>query len=106
MGQTAVEMVSARQQKDAIEGLLKTLQPEILEIPEKILALIPPRPLGYNRGRENFRIQTDFTLDPIAAAEAAATHTLRYLLDPARASRIVEFSCKRVSDARFCRNAR
>ncbi|MEM7372533.1 MAG: zinc-dependent metalloprotease [Bacteroidota bacterium] len=93
-GQTAVKMVAARDQEAAIKGMLRTLEPDVLALSDRILELIPPRPLGYRRGRENFKIQTDFTLDPIAAAEAAATHTLRYLLHPARASRLVEFHAR------------
>lgn len=93
-GQTPVKMVSARDQEAAIKGMLRTLEPDELALSDRILELIPPRPLGYRRGRENFKIQTDFTLDPIAAAEASATHTLRYLLHPARASRMVEFHAR------------
>ncbi|MGC2614553.1 MAG: zinc-dependent metalloprotease [Terracidiphilus sp.] len=79
------------QQKKAIDAVLKTLTPETLTLPESILRLLPPVPPGYPRTRESFPSHTGLTFDPIAAAESAADLTLTVLLDPARASRIVEY---------------
>jgi hypothetical protein len=79
------------QQKKAIDAVLMTLKPETLTLPESILRLLPPVPPGYPRTRESFPSHTGLTFDPIAAAESAADLTLTVLLDPARASRIVEY---------------
>jgi hypothetical protein len=79
------------QQKKAIDAVLMTLKPETLTLPESILRLLPPVPPGYPRTRESFPSHTGVTFDPIATAESAADLTLTVLLDPARASRIVEY---------------
>lgn len=92
--QVPVRMISAATQKAAFNSLINTLRPENLEIPENILQLIPPRPAGYPRGREHFKIKTGFTLDPLAAAEAASNHTLAFMLDAQRANRLVEFAAR------------
>ena len=79
------------QQKKALESVLKTLAPQTLTLPESVLKLLPPVPPGYPRTRESFPAQTGLTFDPIAAAESMADLTLRVLLDPARASRLIEY---------------
>ena len=79
------------QQSKALGSILKTLAPETLTLPESILKLLPPVPPGYPRTRESFPAHTGLTFDPIAAAESAADLTLRVLLDPARASRLIEY---------------
>ena len=93
-GQPTTRLIPAQQQLDALGALLYTLKPEVLAIPESINKLIPPRPMSYQRGRENFKLYTGFTLDPLAAAEAAANHTLNFLLHPQRANRLVEFHAR------------
>ena len=60
-------------------------------MPESILRLLPPVPPGYPRTHESFPAHTGLTFDPIAAAESAADLTLTVLLDPARASRLIEY---------------
>jgi len=72
-------------------SVLKTLSPETLTLPESILRLLPPVPPGYRRTQESFPAHTGLTFDPVAAAESAADLTLTVLLDPARASRLIEY---------------
>ena len=79
------------QQRKALDSVLKTLAPETLTLPESILRLLPPVPPGFPRTRESFPSHTGLTFDPIAAAESAADLTLNVLLDPARASRLIEY---------------
>ena len=79
------------QQRKALDAVLKTLKPETLTLPESILHLLPPVPPGYPRTRESFPSHTGLTFDPIAASEAAADLTLNVLLDPSRASRLIEY---------------
>ncbi len=79
------------QQRKALEEVLKTLKPETLTLPESILKILPPVPPGYPRTQESFPSHTGLTFDPIAAAESAADLTLGVLLDPARASRLIEY---------------
>lgn len=90
-GQPNAEIVAPGEQKKALDAVLRTLSPEALTLPESLLAIIPPRPPGLPRTRESFPSETGLTFDPIAAAESAADLTLAGLLDPARASRIVQY---------------
>jgi hypothetical protein len=52
--------------------------------------MIPPRPPGYPRGREHFKLRTSPVFDALAPAEAAAQHTLEFLFAPERAARLIE----------------
>ncbi len=97
-GQPITEMVSPQDQIKAIEALLKTVDPSVLALPESIVKLIPPRPLGYRRHREVIKIRTGLTFDPLAAAESAANMSFSLLLHPARAARLVEYHAR---DARL-----
>jgi Met-zincin/Domain of unknown function (DUF5117) len=90
-GQPDPEIVSPAEQKKALAAVLKTLSPETLTLPESLLKILPPRPPGLARTRESFPSETGLTFDPIAAAESAADLTLAGLLDPARASRLVQY---------------
>jgi hypothetical protein len=97
-GQPNPEIVSSANQKKALAAVLKTLSPETLTLPESLLKILPPRPPGLERTRESFPSETGLTFDPIATAESAADLTLAVLLDPARASRLVQYHM-RVPDA-------
>lgn len=89
-GQLPTAVVPPGEQSRALEGLLTTLQPSTLLLPERIVSLIPPRPMGYERTRETFRSRTGLTFDCVTAAEAAADLTVALLLQPERAGRLVE----------------
>jgi hypothetical protein len=86
--QKRVERMS---QEKAMNALLRSLSPEELTLPESILAIIPPQPMGYfSRGRESFSSRSGLNFDPVAAAEASAATTLKYLLEPGRLNRVVQ----------------
>jgi hypothetical protein len=97
-GQPVTEMVSPQQQIKATEALLKTVDPAVLALPESLMNIIPPRPLGYSRHREVIKLRTQLTFDPLSAAESAADMTFGLLLHPARAARLVEYHAR---DARL-----
>jgi len=82
-------MVSPEAQRACMENVMETLAPEFLAVPKSILKKIPPKPMGYRRDRENFKSRTGLTFDPLSVAEVAADHTLKLLLHPQRASRMV-----------------
>ncbi|WP_186755475.1 zinc-dependent metalloprotease [Echinicola salinicaeni] len=85
-----IVMVPAKEQVEAIESIIATLSPKNLKVPEKILELIPPRPYGYRANpRETFSGKTGLTFDPMAAPQVAADLSLSLLLNPQRASRLV-----------------
>lgn len=85
------QIVSSQEQKRALYAVLDTLKPENLALPESLVKLIPPRPPGYPRTREDFRIRTSPAFDALAPAEAYANHVCDFLFNPERAARIVQF---------------
>ena len=89
-----LKIVDYQMQKEALEGLTKVLDPEFLTLPDRIISLILPRPMGYQRNRELFKTRTGITFDPLAAAEASAALTLHFILHPNRMSRLVEFAAR------------
>ncbi len=89
-GQPTNEVVNEGAQKKALESVLKTLDPAFLKLPEDVINLIAPQPIGYQRDRELFKVHTGLTFDPMGAAEAAANHTLTLLLHPQRMARLHE----------------
>ena len=88
--QPSITPVSPHDQQQARQALLKTISPEVLLIPEHILKLIPPHPMGYSRDRELFKLYTGLTFDPFAAAESASHHSLHLMMNPQRLARILE----------------
>jgi hypothetical protein len=88
------QIVAPEEQRRALAAVLDTLKPENLALPESILRLIPPRPPGYPRTREDFRIRTYPTFDGLAPAEAYANHVSDFLLNQERAARLVEFHAR------------
>lgn len=90
-GQKIVEIVPAQEQLRALDAVLATVSPGALALPDSILKLIPPKPLGYGRGRENFRGRTGLTFDALAPAESAANLVFGLLLNAERAARLVDY---------------
>ncbi|MGW8314402.1 MAG: zinc-dependent metalloprotease [Bacteroidales bacterium] len=82
--------LAAQAQREALAGLLHTLSPDVLMIPEKKLGLFPPRAYGYPRTRESFKGMTGITFDPLAPTASSAHFTLSLLLHPERANRLVQ----------------
>jgi hypothetical protein len=93
-GQEVVKMIPGNDQRQALESLLRTIKPQALALPERILNIIPPRPEGYYRNRELFNIKTRVTFDPLSAAESAANLTIQLILQPERAARLIEFNAR------------
>ena len=88
-GQKVTEVVNGKEQARGLDALLKTISSDALTLPERILRLIPPKASGF-RPREPFHGRTGLTFDALAPAEAAANHTVSFILDPQRAARLVE----------------
>ena len=86
--QEKIKTIPEATQKEALDLLLKTIEPEFLILDQRILNEIPPPAFGYGRTRETFNGNTGSLFDPIAAAEASANHTLKFLLNPQRLSRV------------------
>lgn len=89
-GQPIADLLTPQQEIKALETLMKTVDPAVLILPESLLKMIPPRPLGYSRHRELIKGRTDLTFDALAAAETAADLTFSLIFHPARANRLFE----------------
>ncbi|HET9623005.1 MAG TPA: zinc-dependent metalloprotease [Kofleriaceae bacterium] len=89
-GQLATRAVAPAEQRRALAAVLATLAPATLALPEPLATQIPPRPPGYPRGREHFKIHTSPVFDALAPAEAAAAHAVALLLAPERCARLIE----------------
>ncbi|MDX5417684.1 MAG: zinc-dependent metalloprotease [Hymenobacteraceae bacterium] len=92
--QLVTEVLDKREQQKALDAMLKTISPEVLTLPENIIAKIPPRAPGLRNSRELFAKRTGLTFDPLAAAQASADFSISFLLHPERASRLVELGAR------------
>ncbi|MEP3387897.1 MAG: zinc-dependent metalloprotease [Reichenbachiella sp.] len=90
-GQLITEVVTGTTQVEAINSLLNTVQPEVLAIPEDLLNILPPRVLHQDRTKEIVNLRTSPNFDALGAAETAADFTFSLMLNPARASRMIEY---------------
>jgi hypothetical protein len=88
------QIISPQEQRRALAAVLNTLKPEALALPESVLRLIPPRPPGYPRTREDFRIRTAPNFDALAPAEAITNHVCDFLFNPERSARLVEYHAR------------
>lgn len=93
-GQIPTILVSKETQQRALKAAIQCLSPEVLTLPENIIKLIPPRPAGYNASRELFKKRTGLAFDALSAAESAADFPLQFLLQPERASRMIEYAAR------------
>ncbi|HSY51522.1 MAG TPA: zinc-dependent metalloprotease [Thermoanaerobaculia bacterium] len=95
-------ILPAAAQRDALSAVLSTLDPGFLEIPPRILALIPPRGnVDVTSNTELFEHHTTPAFDPVSAAVASADITLAALLDPRRAARLVQFHAEDAANPDF-----
>lgn len=90
-GQVVADIVPAAEQRKALDALLKTIEPAALTVPERILKILPPHPPEYEPTREDFRSRTQITFDSNAPVEAAADMTISLLLNPERATRLIDY---------------
>lgn len=88
-GQPVYSIVPAAEQNRALAALLATLDPAFLAVPNRVLALIPPRPFRFDPNpREVFKRHTGLAFDAMAPPEAAVGLTLRMILNPERCARL------------------
>ena len=89
-GQPAPRWVGGERQRRALAVLLDTLAPSFLDVPENALRVLVPRAPGMERSREQLGERTRPVFDALGAAATAADLTLRAVLDPVRAARLVD----------------
>jgi hypothetical protein len=100
--QTETKPVSGARQRSALGALLAELQPSELAIPDTVIALLGPRPSGYNGAANNtnspvnelFRGRTDPAFDELSAARTLAQMIVDGILQRERAARLVTFATR------------
>jgi hypothetical protein len=80
-------IVPAATQREVLGLLLKALDPAELELPERLLAQLPPHP---NSNLED--LSADYAFDHLRAARIVSAMVLADLFQPARAARLIAFA--------------
>ncbi len=94
-GQPMPRAVPAADQRRALAVVLDALEPAALELPEQTLAVLHPRPFGYDSNRELLLGHAAPAFDHLAAAATAADMVVSALLQPQRAARLIAFHHRR-----------
>ena len=89
-GQQVTAPLSNAVQQQAMQAVIKCLDPAFLKLPDHIAAQIPPRPAGYEFSRELFKKKTGLAFDQLAPAEAAADLPLSFLFNAERLNRLAQ----------------
>jgi hypothetical protein len=89
-GQQVTAPLSNAVQQQAMQAVIKCLDPSFLKLPDHIAAQIPPRPAGYEFSRELFKKKTGLAFDQLAPAEAAADLPLSFLFNAERLNRLAQ----------------
>ncbi|WP_290799226.1 zinc-dependent metalloprotease [Flavihumibacter sp. UBA7668] len=87
-GSPSMKLVPKADQLKALDAIIKTIDPQALVIPDKIVQLIPPRPAGYSSSRELFSKRSGLNFDPLSPAETAADLPFSFLFHPDRINRM------------------
>jgi uncharacterized protein DUF4953/uncharacterized protein DUF5117 len=90
-GQPPARMIDPVRQRRALSAILRLLDPAELDLPEKTLALLLPRPFGYGPNPEMLEARTSPAFDSLGAAAAAASAVVAEILQPERDARLVDF---------------
>jgi hypothetical protein len=100
--QTVRQIVAPATQRDALKAVLDTLVPETLNVPDGILALIPPKAFGFGSANtELFSGRTEPVFDPLGAASIASDMAISGLLQYQRAGRLIEFHAQNAANPDF-----
>ena len=93
-GQVPTRVIPAVEQKKALAVALEALAPRELTVPERVQALIPPPPPGFNTDQTWADGYGGTAFDPVTLAGGLATEVFGYLLDKERAARLVLFAAR------------
>jgi hypothetical protein len=87
-------IIPGTRQRAALTSVLDALDPAELAVPERVLALLAPRPLGYATEERQFRSAVQPAFDQLAMARTLADQIVRGLLAPRRLARVAAFSAR------------
>lgn len=92
--QMPTRVIPAAEQQRALTMALDAIQPRELVVPERIIAMIPPAPPGFNTEFSWIGSAGGTAFDPITLAGGLATEVIAGLLDRDRAARLVLFQAR------------
>jgi hypothetical protein len=87
-------IVPAAEQRRALNAVLATLQPQALRVPDRIVAIIPPVPFGFDADLTLIPSPAGTAFDPVALAHSLAQEVVDGLLHPQRAARLASFQAR------------
>jgi hypothetical protein len=87
-------LVEAARQRRALELALDSIEPASLAVPERVLAVLAPRPFGYPPDEHALQAPGQAAFDQLSAARSLASGALRLLLMPPRAARVAAFAAR------------
>ncbi len=90
-GQKPTEIVSSARQREALASVLAVLEPSALDLSDDLLAMLAPRPFGWQPSIEDFGGQTWPAFDALGAAATAADQVVSLLTVPERLGRLRDF---------------
>lgn len=93
-GQKPVEWVPAAKQREALELLIAALEPENLDISDRILAALAAPPSGTRRSQEQFPSEAGDAFSALTAARTLAGLVVEPLAEPQKAARLTLASGK------------
>jgi hypothetical protein len=93
-GQAPTTVLAPAKQRAALRELIATIQPRELEVPERIVKLIPPSPYGFSGGWGFATTPAGIVYDPLAVARALASNVADGILQPDRIERVILFHAR------------
>lgn len=90
-GQTPREVISAAEQRRALDRLLAVLSVQEIAVPQRIVDLIPPIPEGYDELEPWIPTPAGPALDPQAMARSFAQEVVDNILHRERVARVAAF---------------
>jgi hypothetical protein len=87
-------MIDPARQRRALELALDALRPDELAVPERVLAILAPRPPGFTVGDRAFSSAAAPAFDQLGIARTLAAGVIGDILTPARAARLVAFAAR------------
>jgi hypothetical protein len=89
--------VPADEQRAALSVILDALQPSELHIPQRIVSLLPPIPMGYDGDLTLINTPSGSAFDPVHAAHSLAQEIVDGILHPHRMNRVASFHAQDAS---------
>lgn len=90
-GQTPTQVIPAQEQRAALQQLLLVLSAQELEVPERIMRMIPPLPSGFDELEPWLDSPAGPSLDPLAIARTYAQEVVDSILHRQRLARVAAF---------------